>query len=184
MPRRAAQSALWHLTHALLRLMAPVLTFTAEEAWGVFTGRKDDSVFLHTWYDLPVPADEAALVEKWRAIREVRAWVQKELEAVRESGGIGASLQAEVDLALHGHRYTACESLGDDLRFVLITSKAGVAEVDAVDGESVTVQPSTAAKCGRCWHYRDDVGRNAAHPELCGRCVSNLHGDGEPRASA
>jgi isoleucyl-tRNA synthetase len=183
-PRRAAQSALWHLTHALLRLMAPVLTFTAEEAWGVFTGRKDDSVFLHTWYDLPVPADEAALVEKWRAIREVRAWVQKELEAVRESGGIGASLQAEVDLALHGHRYTACESLGDDLRFVLITSKAGVAEVDAVDGESVTVQPSTAAKCGRCWHYRDDVGRNAAHPELCGRCVSNLHGDGEPRASA
>jgi isoleucyl-tRNA synthetase len=183
-PRRAAQSALWHLTNALLRLMAPVLTFTAEEAWGVFTGRKDDSVFLHTWYDLPAPADEAALVEKWRAIREVRAWVQKELEAVRESGGIGASLQAEVDLALHGHRFTACESLGDDLRFVLITSKAGVAEVDAPDGESVTVQPSTAAKCGRCWHYRDDVGRDAAHPELCGRCVSNLHGDGEPRASA
>ena len=183
-PRRAAQSALWHLTNALLRLMAPVLTFTAEEAWGVFTGRKDDSVFLHTWYDLPAPADEAALVEKWRAIREVRAWVQKELEAVRESGGIGASLQADVDLALHGHRFTACESLGDDLRFVLITSKAGVAEVDAPDGESVTVQPSTAAKCGRCWHYRDDVGRDAAHPELCGRCVSNLHGDGEPRASA
>ena len=96
------------------------------------------------------------------------------------SGGIGASLQAEVDLALHGHRYTACESLGDDLRFVLITSKAGVAEVDAVDGESVTVQPSTAAKCGRCWHYRDDVDAEG----LCGRCHSNLHGEGESRRHA
>ena len=126
--RRSAQSALWHITQSLLRLMAPVLTFTAEEAWGMFTGKPDDSVLLHTWYVLPQPADEAALLEKWRTVREVRAWVQKELEEVRASGAIGSSLQAEVEIALHGSRHDALATLGEDLRFVLITSQAGLAQ--------------------------------------------------------
>jgi isoleucyl-tRNA synthetase len=182
--RRAAQSALWHLTQSLLRLMAPVLVFTAEEAWTVLNRRDDDSLFLHTWYELPVQDGEAALLAQWRAVRDVRAWVQKELEGLREAGSIGSSLQAEVKLGLHGARLTACESLGDDLRFVLITSHAGVEPVADAEAEFVAVKPSEAAKCGRCWHYRVDVGHDAAHPELCGRCTANLHGEGEPRAAA
>jgi isoleucyl-tRNA synthetase len=182
--RRSAQSALWHITQSLLRLMAPVLTFTAEEAWGVLTGAPEDSVFLHTWYALPQPADEAALLEKWRTVREVRAWVQKELEEVRVSGAIGSSLQAEVELALHGSRHDALATLGSDLRFVLITSQAGLARVEAADQEYVRVVASAHAKCARCWHWRADVGRDPAHPELCGRCTANLFGEGEPRALA
>lgn len=183
-PRRAAQSVLWHLSQSLLRLMAPVLAFTAEEAWAVLNRRDDDSIFFQTWYALPPQDGEAGLIEKWRAVRDVRAWVQKELEGLRGAGSIGSSLQAEVTLGLYGARYEACASLRDDLRFVLITSQAGVASVDAADGESVAVKPSEAAKCGRCWHYRIDVGRDPAHPELCGRCTANLHGEGEPRAAA
>jgi isoleucyl-tRNA synthetase len=164
--------------------MAPVLAFTAEEAWAVLNRRDDDSLFLHTWYELPAQDGEDALIAKWRAVRDVRAWVQKELEGLRGAGSIGSSLQAEVTLGLYGARYDACASLGDDLRFVLITSQAGVTAVDAADGETVAVKPSEAEKCGRCWHYRSDVGHDPAHPELCGRCTANLHGEGEPRAAA
>jgi isoleucyl-tRNA synthetase len=164
--------------------MAPILSFTADEAWAVFTGSGDDSVLLHTWYELPSQAGEAALVDKWNVIREARAWVQKELEEVRASGAIGSSLQAEVELALHGSRHAALATLADDLRFVLITSQATLVQVDAADQEYVRVNASPNAKCGRCWHWRADVGRDAAHPELCGRCTANLFGAGEPRAHA
>ncbi|MBI1395075.1 MAG: isoleucine--tRNA ligase [Betaproteobacteria bacterium] len=183
-PRRAAQSVLWHLTQSLLRLMAPVLTFTAEEAWNVITGDAADSVFLHTWYELPVVPGEEALLEKWRTVRDVRAEVQKSIEEVRAAGNVGSSLQAEVELALHGHRYQSCASLADDLRFVLITSRVALEAVDAPDQEFIRVVPSAFAKCARCWHYREDVGSDAGHPELCGRCVSNLHGTGEARTHA
>jgi isoleucyl-tRNA synthetase len=182
--RRSAQSALWHLTHALLRLMAPVLSFTAEEAWAVLTGDGDDSVFLHTWHALPEQADEAALMARWDRVREVRARVQKKLEEARVAGDLGSSLQAEVTLGLHGDSYAAVAGLGDDLRFVLITSAASVARVDDPAGEFVEVRPSGHAKCGRCWHWRADVGRDPAHPALCGRCMSNLFGGGEARAAA
>lgn len=117
-------------------------------------------------------------------IREARAWVQKELEEVRASGAIGSSLQAEVELALHGARHDALATLEDDLRFVLITSQATLTKVDAADQEYVRVNAAANAKCGRCWHWRADVGRDAAHPELCGRCTANLFGAGEPRAHA
>jgi len=130
------------------------------------------------------PADEAALLEKWRTVRDVRAWVQKELEEVRVSGSIGSSLQAEVEIALHGSRHDAIATLGADLRFVLITSQAGLARVDGADQEYVRVVASPHAKCSRCWHWRADVGRDPAHPELCGRCTANLFGQGEPRAFA
>ena len=182
--RRSAQSALWHLVQSLLRLMAPVLSFTAEEAWAVLRGREDDSVFLHTWHALPALPDEADLVARWQTLREVRAEVLRRIEEVRTAGEVGSSLQAEVELALHGHRHAACTSLGDDLRFVFITSAATVSEVDAVDEEWVRVTPSGHTKCGRCWHYRADTGHDPAHPDLCGRCTSNLHGEGEARACA
>jgi isoleucyl-tRNA synthetase len=179
--RRSAQSALWHMTNSLLRLFAPILSFTAEEAWGFFASDQDDSVFLHTVYALPQIADPSGLKHRWALVREVRAEVQKELEVVRVRGDIGASLQAEVEIRASGERLAALRALGDDLRFVLITSQA-VVEEGAQPG--VTVRGSAHQKCPRCWHYRADVGSAPQHPELCGRCVSNLHGSGEPRAHA
>jgi isoleucyl-tRNA synthetase len=179
--RRSAQSALWHMTNSLLRLFAPILSFTAEEAWGVFASDQDDSVFLHTVYTLPQIADASALKRRWALVREVRTEVQKELEVVRVRGDIGASLQAEVEIRALGERLAALRALGDDLRFVLITSQAAVEEGAE---PSVTVRGSAHQKCPRCWHYRADVGSAPAYPALCGRCVSNLHGAGEPRAHA
>jgi isoleucyl-tRNA synthetase len=180
--RRAAQSALHHIAHSLLRLMAPVLSFTADEAWPVLTRNAGDSVLLHTWYAFPDSGE--SLLAKWDRVREYRAEVQKRLEEVRASGGIGSSLQAEVEIAASGERHELLASLGDDLRFVLITSQAKVAGAGSADGERIDVVPSPHAKCERCWHYRADVGHDAEHPELCGRCTANLFGDGEPRVYA
>jgi isoleucyl-tRNA synthetase len=177
--RRAAQNALYHLTHALTRWMAPILSFTGEEVWTQLAG--DDSVFLHTWHELPTQADEADLLERWTRVRAIRADVQKELETVRVAGGIGSSLQAEVTLHARPETQALLAPLGDDLRFVLITSQA---RVTAADADRVEVTPSTAKKCERCWHYRDDVDADADHPGLCGRCVSNLVGAGEVRNHA
>jgi isoleucyl-tRNA synthetase len=178
--RRAAQNALHHLTHALARWMAPILSFTGEEVWTQLAGQ-EDSVFLNTWHDLPAPADEAALLERWTRIRALRAEVQKELEIVRVAGGIGSSLQAEVTLHASPDTQALLAPLEDDLRFVLITSQARLA---AADADRIEVVPSAAQKCDRCWHYRDDVDAHADHPGLCGRCVSNLHGEGEARSHA
>ena len=138
-------------------------------------------MFLHTWHDLPVQADEANLLDCWTRIRAIRAEVQKELETVRVAGGIGSSLQAEVTLNASPDTQALLAPLGDDLRFVLITSQA---RVIAADADRVEVTPSTAKKCERCWHYRDDVDAHADHPGLCGRCISNLAGNGEARTHA
>ncbi len=177
--RRAAQNALYHLTQALVRWMAPILSFTGEEVWAQLDG--DDSVFLHTWYDLPAQSDEATLLDRWTRIRAVRADVQKELETFRAAGDIGSSLQAEVTLHASPETAALLEPLGDDLRFVLITSQAHVV---AAETDRIEVTPSTAKKCERCWHYCEDVDTHAGHPGLCGRCVSNLAGDGEVRTHA
>jgi isoleucyl-tRNA synthetase len=196
--RRAAQNALYHLTHALTRWMAPILSFTGEEVWAELAGPHpnpllegeganaepkpiDDSVFLHTWHELPAQVSEADLLERWTRIRAVRAEVQKELETVRVAGGIGSSLQAEVTLHACPDTRALLAPLGDDLRFVLITSQARVV---AAEADRVEVTPSAAKKCERCWHYRDDVDTHAEHPGLCGRCVANLYGDGEARTHA
>ena len=178
--RRSAQNALHHLTHALARWMAPILSFTAEEVWTQLAGA-EDSVFFHTWHELPGQADEADLLARWDAIRGVRADVQKELETLRAAGDIGSSLQAEVAFHASPETHALLAPLGDDLRFVFITSQARVVSADA---DRVEVTPSTAKKCERCWHYRDDVDADAAHPGLCGRCVSNLAGSGEERTHA
>ena len=153
--RRSAQSAIWHLTHALLRLMAPMLSFTAEEAWAVFASpdvNTDGTIFTHTYYQLPEVADGAALLTKYALLREVRNDVTKQLEEVRVAGGIGSSLQAEVALQASGDKFDALASLEDDLKFVLITSQASVSKVATAEEESVAVTPSAAQKCERCWH--------------------------------
>jgi isoleucyl-tRNA synthetase len=187
--RRSAQTALWHIAHALLRIMAPILSFTAEEAWAVFSGEKtfaesDETIFTQTLWNFPEIADRDALLDKYALLRAVRADVTKQLEEVRASGAIGSSLQAELAIKAAGEKYDTLASLDDDLKFVFITSQAAVEKVGDAAQEAVTVTPSEAAKCERCWHYRRDVGIEPAHPGLCGRCTSNLFGTGEKRSFA
>jgi isoleucyl-tRNA synthetase len=185
--RRSAQNALYHITHALARLMAPILSFTAEEVWGTLTGHAQDSVFLHTWYTLPSINDSDALLSRWTRLRTHRATVQKHLEEVRVAGKIGSSLAAEVEVQASGDTYEHLRSFDNDLRFVFITSQASVVNgKNAPTGDDivVTVSPSSQPKCERCWHYRADVGSHQEHPGICGRCVSNLFGEGEPRSYA
>lgn len=181
--RRSAQTALYHLTHGLLRVLAPFLSFTAEEAWKVFQPASD-TIFTETYYAYPEVAGSAALIEKWALLRDVRGNVTKALEEARTANRIGSSLQAEVAVHASGARYDALTSLGDDLKFVLITSAATVVKVDDEAQESVDVAASKYQKCERCWHYREDVGAHADHPTLCGRCFSNLFENGEIRSAA
>jgi isoleucyl-tRNA synthetase len=175
--RRSAQTALWQITQAMLRWMAPFLSFTAEEAWKLVG--HSESIFLETF--LPLPALDEALLAKWARIREIRDIANKEIETVRSAGRVGASLQATLALGLPPHDLALLASLGEDLKFVFITSEATIAAHDELQ---VRVTPSTAVKCERCWHYRDDVGQDAAHPTLCTRCTSNLFGAGESRLFA
>ena len=180
--RRSAQTALWQITQAMLRWMAPFLSFTAEEAWAIFAPGQG-SIYQQTYWDFAGigATTDAALRAKWQVIREVRDAVNKAIEELRVAGGVGSSLQAEVTLAAPPETHALLASLGDDLKFVLITSKATLLPGDAL---TVTVRPSAHAKCERCWHWRDDVGVDGARGTICGRCVSNLLGAGEARAVA
>ncbi|WP_428507254.1 isoleucine--tRNA ligase [Roseateles sp.] len=178
--RRSAQTALWHITQAMLRWMAPFLSFTAEEAWAIFDGgHGDNSIFVETYW--PFAAPDEALLAKWGRIREIREAVNKSIEELRTAGSVGASLQAEVALGVNAQDLTLLQSLGEDLKFVFITSAASLVAAEAL---SVTVTPSAHQKCERCWHYSADVGLSESHPTLCGRCDSNLHGSGETRTVA
>jgi isoleucyl-tRNA synthetase len=179
--RRSAQTALAIIRDALLKLLAPILSFTAEEAWRILRPQ-DPTIFVHTWADLvPAVPDADALLPKWQRILAVRAAVLRELEQLRMQGRIGSSLQADVTVSAPEPDYEALASLGDDLKYVFITSAARVERGDAL---AIAVNPSAGTKCERCWHWRDDVGDDRAHPALCGRCVSNLFGSGDARACA
>ncbi len=175
--RRSAQTALHQITQAMLRWMAPFLSFTAEEAWKMVGN--SDTIFLEKFIDLPVGDD--ALLAKWNRICEIRNAVNKDIENLRADGKVGASLQAEVTVSAQHEDLALLQTLADDLKFVFIASAAKVVPGDAL---SVAVTPSDKPKCERCWHYREDVGLNPAHPTLCGRCDSNLYGEGEVRTKA
>ncbi len=179
--RRSAQTALALIRDALLGLMAPILSFTAEEAWRILHP-DDATIFARVWEGaLPDVPDAPALIARWERILAVRAAVMKELETVRQAGTIGSSLQAEVAIVAPEPEYAALASLGEDLRFVTITSAATVTPGASL---AIRVTGSPHAKCERCWHWRADVGADAAHPRLCGRCVANLFGGGEARRHA
>ena len=183
--RRSAQSALHHVTQVVLRLMAPILSFTAEEAWAVLHPGTDESIFFHTWKDLlPKQAGEPELLARWKRLREIRAAVAKRLEESRAAGAIGSSLQAEVALEAGGADLELLRTLGDDLKYVLITSKAELRPSSGDGIVNIVVAASPHPKCERCWHYRPDVGSDARHPTICGRCVANLEGPGEARTHA
>jgi isoleucyl-tRNA synthetase len=175
--RRSAQTALHAITHAMLRWMAPFLSFTAEEAWKVFG--QSESIFMETYAYLGAP--DAALLAKWSRIREIRDAVNKDIEALRAEGQVGSSLQTNVALQANAEDHALLASLGDDLKFVFITSVMELSEGAALES---SVKASAAVKCERCWHYRDDVGADPAHPTICGRCTSNLFGAGEDRKFA
>ena len=175
--RRSAQTALHQITHAMLRWMAPFLSFTAEEAWKIFGD--SDSIFMETFSALGQSDD--GLLAKWRRIREIRDAINKDIEALRAAGQVGASLQACVTLTVAPEDHALLASLGDDLKFVFITSTI---ELIAGSALQVSAKASSDAKCERCWHYSADVGHDAAHPTLCGRCTSNLLGSGEDRKVA
>ena len=180
-PRRAAQTTLYHILQSLTRLIAPVLSFTAEEIWQTLNKGADDSVFLYRYYDLPIVENADRLVARWTGIRMVRGDVMKEIEEKRSAGLLGSSLRAEVDVTVGMKNKDILKSLGNDLRFVFITSSASVNEETDEGLNAVVVKPSQHSKCERCWHYRADVGSNSEHPTICGRCISNLFGEGEKR---
>ncbi len=200
-PRRSAQTALYHVAESLVRWLAPILSFTAEEIWLQLPGERPESVFLSGWHELPptfYPEGEVLLRmgrEFWGRVIEVREAVSKQLEKLRVDGAIGSPRDAEGDLYADEDTRALLTAIEDELRFVLITSYARVHPLedcpqDAVDGNvpglnfRVRVTPSSHAKCIRCWHHREDVGSNPEHPEICGRCVENITGSGELRRFA
>jgi isoleucyl-tRNA synthetase len=180
--RRSAQTALTIIRDGLIKLMAPILSFTAEEAWRI-VHPGDPTIFAATWgaERRAVRSDSPGFSRRWTAIMDVRDAVLKRLESSRERAEIGSSLQAEIAITAPAPVYEALSSIGDDLRFVMITSSATVRRGDALD---IQVMPSAHVKCERCWHYRADVGADPTHSTLCGRCVANLYGSGEPRRFA
>jgi isoleucyl-tRNA synthetase len=187
--RRSGQTAMFHILQAMVRWLAPILSFTAEEIWQALPGHAQaaKSVFLTTWHEFPqVPVSKV----DWEALILLRQAVQRELEKLREAGTIGAPLEAEVDvycLAENAARYLA---VGDELRFLTITSKLRVHEVQSepagataaetgagvIAGVWLRAQRSSGSKCPRCWHLTQDIGSHALHPELCGRCAGNIAG--------
>ena len=193
-PRRSAQTAMYHVAEAMVRWLAPILSFTAEEIWKFLPGQRGASVFLGTWWSLPDVHPAPGI--DWEAVLALKADVSRELERLRVAGEIGAPLEAEVDVYLDEAQRARLGGLGEELRFVLITSDARFFDAagrpdDAVpaasvakEGAWIAVRPLDHAKCGRCWHRRPDVGADARHPELCARCVSNLEGPGETRSFA
>jgi len=192
--RRSCQTALYHVAEALVRWIAPILSFTADEIWQHLPGKRGDTVFYETWYEglTALPDDFELGRDYWREIYAVKEAVNKCLEEARARGEIKGSLSAEVTLYCEGSLAERLNHLGEELRFVLITSEATVkpvseaagAEQTNLEGLLVKVQPAAHAKCERCWHHREDVGANEQHSDLCGRCVTNVEGPGETRAYA
>lgn len=193
--RRSAQTAMFQVLEALTRWLAPITCYTADEIWDYIPGTRSESVFLETWYkDLqPLPENDPCNHDVWQKIRLVRDAVGKEIEVLRNKGDIGASLNAEVELYCNAEFAAALKQLGEELHFVFITSTATVTDMqqcpdDAIateiPGVKLKVGASQHAKCVRCWHHADDVKNHDEHPELCGRCVENIAGNGETRQFA
>ena len=184
--RRSAQTALWHITASLVRLMAPILSFTAEEAWQLFRGDAEASVFFETLQPLPGVPDSEALLARWTRLRALRAPVRKRIEALRAAGKVGSSLQAEVDYRVDDADYALLSSLGDELRFVLITSAARAQPGGSAgdDDAAVEVTPSTHAKCERCWHYRRMSARTRRIRRCAGAACPTCTATGEVRRHA
>jgi isoleucyl-tRNA synthetase len=193
--RRSAQTALFDVLEAMVRWIAPILSFTADEIWRCMAGERSTPVFAALWYEqlAEIPADAELGRDFWQLAMQVKSEVNRELERQRNEGAVGATLSAELTLYCNPALAGMLGRLGDELRFVLITSAARIesdeqapaaAVATAIPGLKVLARASAAPKCVRCWHHREDVGSHEAHPELCGRCVENVDGAGEVRRHA
>lgn len=181
-PRRSAQTALYHIAQAVVRWIAPILPFTAQEAWTFIRANDAEQkyVFTQTWYDLPTPSMNDITASDWQAILAVKDTVNKVMDDARNDKVISANLTAKASITADDETFAVLNKLGDEARFVFITS-----DVELKNGVfGVTITPANGQKCTRCWHIRTDVGTHAHHPELCGRCVANVDGDGETRKFA
>jgi isoleucyl-tRNA synthetase len=193
--RRSAQTALFHIAESMVRWLAPILSYTADEIWSFLPGKRSESVFLETWHVIPKPPEGGPI--DWNLLIQLKAAVAQELEKLRVAGTIGSSLDAEVEVFSKDEFLEKLKVVGEELRFLLITSEATVkrvsnaagppvdaikvAEIAKDGGVWIRVQASAAPKCERCWHHRPDVGSNPEHPTICGRCVDNVTGPGESR---
>ncbi len=193
--RRSCQTAMFHIVEAMARWLAPILSFTAEEIWGQIPGGRGETIFTETWYTglFALDAEDRFDRDFWERVTAVRVAVGKQLEQLRIDGNIGSSLDAEVDVYCDDGLLELLGRLGDELRFVLISSyarvhplteKPGDAVTTDVEGLALLVKVSDKAKCARCWHHREDVGAEERHPDLCSRCVENIEIDGESRRYA
>ena len=195
--RRSCQTAMYHVTEAMTRWIAPILSFTADEVWENMPGERAQlGVFIAEWYDglfaYSNPEVDSAV---WDSLEQVRAEVTRELEALRQAGKIGSSLDAEVEILADQALLDQLQVISDELRFVMITSAASMSVLDSKNSENavtlrngnrilIRAHPSTHPKCVRCWHHREEVGSHDDHPELCARCIDNVDGDGEQRRYA
>ncbi len=193
--RRSAQTAMYHVVEALTRWLAPIISYTADEVWHFIPGERSDSIFLETWYDGLFELDKNSTMDRafWEKIMLVRPAVSKEIEQLRSKGEIGSSLNAEVELYCNEEYFSTLSQLSSELHFIFISSAATLTEQKfcpenaiqtEIEGIKLKVTPSEHKKCVRCWHHRYDIGEHATHPELCGRCVDNIDGDGEVRQFA
>jgi isoleucyl-tRNA synthetase len=189
MARRSSQTALYYIAESFVRWIAPILSFTADEIWQHIPGERSDSVFLEDWYQ-SIPKLDNHDNDSWATIIAVRDETSKVLERLRMDGLIGSSLDAEVSIYCKGETLKSLASLNEELRFVFITSNATLHEVDdkpdnvvCTEIEDVWIKADVSVhdKCIRCWHHREDVGKDTNHPEICLRCVENVEGAGEVR---
>ena len=191
-PRRSAQTAVNHLAQAMLRWLAPILSFTAEEAWGHLPGVPNESVFLNAWHQFPAGAERVSAIN-WPALIALKADVARALERLRTLGALGSSMEADVTVFVPDALGSQFAAMHDELRFLLITGDAKVANLSALPATAVKasqeevwieVKPSSSPKCVRCYQLRADVGSDPNHPQICSRCVINVEGPGEERRFA
>ncbi|QIE98490.1 isoleucine--tRNA ligase [Pantoea stewartii] len=194
--RRSCQSALWHIVEALVRWMAPIMSFTADEIWGYLPGERAKYVFTEEWYTglFGLPENEALNDAYWAELLKVRGEVNKVIEQARSDKRIGGALEASVTLYADAELAAKLKALGNELRFVLLTSGAEVADYaqadadaqqsELVKGLKIGLHKAEGEKCPRCWHYTSDVGQNPEHAAVCGRCYTNVAGNGEERKFA
>jgi isoleucyl-tRNA synthetase len=191
-PRRSAQTAVNHLAQAMVRWLAPILSFTAEEAWSHLPGIPNESVFFNAWHQFPTGAERHSAID-WPALIALKADVARELERLRTLGSLGSSLEADVTVFVPDTLAAQFAAMHDELRFLLITGDAKVASLSALPATAVKasqedvwieVEASSSPKCVRCYQLRADVGGNPNHPQICSRCVINVEGPGEERRFA
>jgi isoleucyl-tRNA synthetase len=193
--RRSTQTAMFHILEALTRWISPILSFTADELWEYLPGERNESVMLNTWYEglTPLAENTEFSLAFWKQLFAVRDAVSKELEVLRNNGKIKGGLTAKVALYADDDLFNQLGKIGNELKFVLITSEVSLhpmseKSVDAVTtdiaGLALAVRASENARCDRCWHQTEEVGQDETHPELCGRCIENVDGQGEKRLYA